>query len=44
MISNTLQKKLTKLQQEKVDQENQLEAEQEAIVNKLGYASSATVP
>jgi hypothetical protein len=44
MISNTLQKKLTKLQQEKVDQENQLEAEQEAIVNKLGYACSATVP
>jgi len=36
MISNTLQKKLTKVLQEKIDLENQLEAEQEAIVNKLG--------
>jgi len=37
MISNTLQKKLTKVLQEKVDLENTLEQEQEAIVNKLGY-------
>lgn len=35
MISNTLQKKLNALMKEKVDLENQLEAEQESIVNKL---------
>lgn len=35
MISNTLQKRLMAVLQEKIDLENQLEAEQECIVNKL---------
>lgn len=34
-MTNTLQRKLSKLQQEKVDIENALEQEQEAIVNRL---------
>jgi coiled-coil domain-containing protein 6 len=44
MISNTLQKKLTKVLQEKVDLENRLEQEQEAIVNKLGYVLPLSLP
>jgi hypothetical protein len=35
MISNTLQKRLMAVLKEKIDLGNQLEAEQEAIVNKL---------
>lgn len=35
LLTNTLQKKLQALKQEKIDLENQLEQEEEYIVNKL---------